>query len=126
MFGDLNLTFFNAQSPNRETGLGQGATLNIGSAMRAYALVDRGTWLAFKNRAELEVLVEGDARLRNPYGVILVNPARHPHVNAEAGQAFIDWLLSEEGQDAIGSLRVHGRQLFTPDAQARPRGAGSP
>ena len=114
----------------RETGSGQGATLNTGSAMGAYTLVDRGTWLAFRNRGELEVLVEGDERLRNPYGVILVDPARHPHVNAEAGQAFIDWLVSAEGQAAIGSLRAHGRPLFVPDAQPQPqlqpRAGGAP
>jgi tungstate transport system substrate-binding protein len=99
-----------------ETGSGQGATLNIGSAIGAYTLVDRGTWLAFKNRGELEVLVEGDERLRNPYGVICVDPARHPHVDAEAAQTFVDWLLSAEGQAAVGSVRANGRQLFTPDA----------
>lgn len=100
----------------RETGSGQGATLNVASGMNAYALCDRGTWLVFKNRAELEILVEGDPRLRNQYGVILVDPKRHPHVNAAAGQAFIDWLLSAEGQAAIGSLEVNGEPLFRPNA----------
>ena len=108
-----------------ETGSGQGATLNTSAAMAAYAFVDRGTWLAFKNRRELEVLVEGDERLHNPYGVTLVNPARHPHVRAAAGQAFIDWLLSTEGQAAIGSLRVDGSQLFTPNAQTPRSGSGT-
>ena len=99
----------------RETGSGMGATLNTAAAMDAYAFVDRGTWLAFKNRLGLEVLVVGDPRLRNPYGVILVNPERHPHVKAGAGQAFIDWLLSPKGQKAIGSFRVSGEVLFIPD-----------
>jgi tungstate transport system substrate-binding protein len=107
----------------RETGSGQGATLNTASAMAAYSLVDRGTWLVFKNRGDLEVLVEGDERLRNPYAVIVVDPARHPHVDAEASQAFVDWLLSAEGQAAIGSLGAHGRRLFTPDARPRTRQA---
>jgi tungstate transport system substrate-binding protein len=107
----------------RETGSGQGATLNTASAMGAYTLVDRGTWLAFKNRGELEVLVEGDERLRNPYAAIVVDPARHPHVDAAASQVFVGWLLSEEGQAAIGSLRAHGRRLFTPDARPRARQA---
>ncbi len=104
----------------RETGSGQGATLNIASGMNAYMLSDRGTWLAFKNRGELMLLVEGDPRLRNVYGLILVSPKRHPHVEAEAGQAFIDWLVSEEGQVAIGSLEVNGEPLFTPNARLYP------
>jgi tungstate transport system substrate-binding protein len=99
----------------RETGSGMGATLNTAAAMNAYVFVDRGTWLAFKNRLDLEVLVVGDPRLENPYGVILVNPERHPHVKAEAGQAFIDWLLSPKGQRAIGEFRVNGEVLFFPD-----------
>jgi tungstate transport system substrate-binding protein len=107
----------------RETGSGQGASLNTSAALGAYAISDRGSWLAFKNRGKLEVLLEGDERLHNAYGVILVNRARHPHVRAVAGQAFIDWLLSAEGQAAIGSLRVDGRQLFTPSA--RTPGSGS-
>jgi tungstate transport system substrate-binding protein len=100
----------------RETGSGMGATLNTASGMAAYALADRGTWLSFANRGELEVLVEGDARLFNQYGVILVNPARHPHVKREAGQAFIDWLVAPAGQAAIASYRVAGQPLFFPDA----------
>jgi tungstate transport system substrate-binding protein len=104
----------------RETGSGMGATLNTASGMAAYALADRGTWLSFANRGELEVLVEGDARLFNQYGVILVNPARHPHVKREAGQAFIDWLVAPAGQAAIASYRVAGQPLFFPDA-ADPR-----
>ena len=98
----------------RETGSGMGATLNTAAAMGAYAFVDRGTWLAFKNRVDLELLVTGDPRLRNPYSVILVSSAKHRHVKAEAGQAFIDWLLSPSGQKAIGDFRVNGEVLFIP------------
>ena len=104
----------------RETGSGMGATLNAAvgmGAMGAYALTDRATWLAFRNKGDLEVLVEGDARLFNPYGVILVNPARHPHVHAREGQAFIDWLISDRGQAAIAAYRLDGRQLFFPNAK---------
>ncbi len=101
----------------RETGSGMGATLNAAAAMGAYALSDRATWRAFANKGDLEVLVEGDERLFNPYGVILVNPARHPHVHAREGQAFIDWLVSETGQKAIADFRVDGRQLFFPNAE---------
>ena len=100
----------------RETGSGMGATLNVASAMDAYALADRGTWLSFGNRAHLEILVEGDERLQNPYGVILVNPARHAHVRAAAGQAFIDWLTSAPGQARIASFLIGGEQAFFPDA----------
>jgi len=100
----------------RETGSGMGATLNTASAMQGYALADRGTWLSFKNRAGLRVLVEGDTRLFNPYGVILVNPKKFPHVKADLGQAFIDWLISPEGQAAIGTFRVNGQVLFKPNA----------
>ena len=107
----------------RETGSGQGATLNVAAGMSAYMLVDRGTWLAFKNRGDLDVLVEGDPRLFNHYGVILVNPEKHPHVKVEAGQTFIDWLVSAEGQAAIASLRVNEEPLFTPNA--RPPAPGS-
>jgi len=101
----------------RETGSGMGATLNAAAAMGAYALTDRATWLAFQNKGDLEVLVEGDARLFNPYGVILVNPLRHPHVHAREAQAFIDWLISDAGQDAIAAYRLDGRQLFFPNAK---------
>ena len=100
----------------RETGSGQGATLNVASGMNAYMLSDRGTWLAFRNRGELELLVEGHPLLRNVYGVILVSAERHRHVKAEAGQAFIDWLLSTEGQQAIDEFRVNGERLFAPSA----------
>jgi tungstate transport system substrate-binding protein len=101
----------------RETGSGMGATLNAATAMGAYALTDRATWLAFQNKGDLEVLVEGDARLFNPYGVILVNPARHPHVHAREAQTFIDWLVSENGQAAIAAFHIDGRQLFFPNAK---------
>ena len=100
----------------REAGAGMGATLNTASAVGAYALTDRGTWLAFGNRGALAVLVEGDPRLINPYGVVLVNPVAHPHVKARLGQAFIDWLTGTEGQAAIAGFRIGGRSPFTPDA----------
>jgi tungstate transport system substrate-binding protein len=100
----------------RETGSGMGATLNIAAEMPAYALTDRGTWISFNNKADLAILTEGDPALFNQYGVILVNPAKHPHVKAEAGQAFIDWLISPEGQAAIASYKIDGQQLFFPNA----------
>ena len=100
----------------KEIGQGMGPTLNTASATNAYTLTDRGTWLAFKNRGELAVLVQGDQRLFNQYGVILVSPQRHPHVRAAAGQAFIDWLVSGEGQKAIADYRIGGEQLFFPNA----------
>jgi tungstate transport system substrate-binding protein len=102
----------------REVGSGMGATLNTAAEMPAYTLADRGTWISFENRRGLEVLVEGDGRLFNQYGVILVSPERHPHVKAEAGQAFIDWLVSEKGQQAIASFKLRGQQLFFPNADA--------
>jgi len=98
----------------RETGSGMGPALNTASGMNAYLLTDRGTWLSFRNRGELKVLVEGDRRLFNPYGVMLVNPARHAHVKAEAGQRFIDWLVSPAGQKTIADYRIDGEQLFFP------------
>ena len=101
----------------RETGSGMGATLNTAAGLDAYALADRGTWISFANKGDLEILLEGDERLFNPYGVILVNPARHPHVKAKEGQAFIDWLVSPAGQTAIGAYRVKGLQLFFPNAK---------
>lgn len=101
----------------RETGSGMGPTLNVASGMNAYALTDRGTWLAFKNRGELAIAVEGDARLFNQYGIMLVNPARHPHVKTAAGQAFIDWVVSPGGQAAIGAYRIGGEPLFFPNAK---------
>jgi len=101
----------------RELGAGMGATLNSAAAMDAYTLADRGTWLAFRNKAGLAVLVEGDPRLFNQYGVILVNPARHRHVKRAEGQAFIDWLTAAEGQRAIADFKLDGTQLFFPNAK---------
>ena len=102
----------------RETGSGMGATLNTAAGMDAYALTDRATWFKFKNRGTLEILAEDDERMFNQYGVILVNPARHPHIKHELGQAFIDWLLSKDGQSAIGAYRLEGQQAFFPNAAA--------
>ncbi|MSQ54952.1 MAG: extracellular solute-binding protein [Betaproteobacteria bacterium] len=101
----------------RDTGSGMGPTLNTAAGMNAYALTDRGTWLAFKNRAELAIMVEGEQRLFNQYGVILVNPAKHPHVKQSMGQAFIDWVVSAEGQKPIADYRIGGEQLFFPNAR---------
>jgi tungstate transport system substrate-binding protein len=100
----------------RELGAGMGPTLNTSAEMPAYTLTDRATWLAFENKGPLEVLVEGDPKLFNQYGVILVNPKKHPHVKAEEGQAFIDWLVSPEGQKAIAGYKIDGKQLFFPNA----------
>lgn len=100
------------QSWYMETGSGMGATLNTAAQVPAYALTDRGTWLSFENRGPLEITFEGDAVLFNPYGVILVSAEKHPHVKTEAGQAFIDWLVSAEGQEAINGFKVNGEQLF--------------
>jgi tungstate transport system substrate-binding protein len=100
----------------REIGQGMGAALNTAGAMRAYVLSDRGTWLSFKNRGDLEIVVEGDKRLFNQYGIILVNPQKHPHVKKELGQQFIDWVISKEGQDAIKAYTINGQQLFFPNA----------
>ena len=102
----------------RETGSGMGAALNTASGLSAYVLTDRGTWISFANKGDLEILVEGDIRLANPYGVILVNPDRHPHVKADLGRSFIEWLLSDTGQAAIAAFRVDGRQLFFPSADS--------
>ncbi len=100
----------------RDIGQGMGAALNTASAMNAYVLSDRGTWISFKNRGDLAIAVEGDQRLFNQYGVILVNPAKHPHVKKELGQAFIDWLVSPAGQKAIADYKIDGQQLFFPNA----------
>ncbi len=100
----------------REAGAGMGATLNTASAMPAYTLSDRGTWLKFENRGGLRLLAENDPLLLNPYGVILVNPKRHPHVKAKMGQALIDWITGPEGQAAIAAYRIKGRQAFFPNA----------
>jgi tungstate transport system substrate-binding protein len=100
----------------RDTGSGMGPTLNTASGMNGYALSDRGTWLSFRNRGDLAIAVEGDKRLFNQYGVILVNPAKHPHVKKDMGQALIDWLVSDEGQKAIAGYKINGEQLFFPNA----------
>lgn len=99
----------------RESGSGMGATINVAAGMGAYTLADRATWTAFENKGGLAIVLEGDPRLRNPYGVIVVNPEKHPHVKKEAAQRFVDWLLSEEGQGAIAAFRIDGQQLFFPD-----------
>lgn len=101
----------------REVGSGMGATLNTASGMNAYALADRGTWLSFKNRGELAIVVEGDQRLFNQYGVMLVNPTKHAHVKKDWGQAFVDWMVSAEGQAAIAGYKIGGEQLFFPNAK---------
>jgi tungstate transport system substrate-binding protein len=102
----------------KEIGQGMGAALNTASASNGYVLSDRGTWLNFKNRGDLEIVVEGDKRLFNQYGVILVNPEKHKHVKKELGQAFIDWLVSPDGQKAIAAYKINGQQLFFPNASA--------
>ena len=101
----------------RETGSGMGPTLNTASAMNAYAFTDRGTWLSFKNRGDLEIVVEGDQKLFNQYGVMLVSPAKHPHVKKDPGQAFVDWLISPEGQQTIATYKIGADQLFFPNAR---------
>ena len=100
----------------RAIGQGMGAALNTASASNAYVLADRGTWLSFRNRGELDIVVEGDKRLFNQYGVMLVNPAKHAHVKKDLGQQFIDWLVSADGQKAIADYKVNGQQLFFPNA----------
>jgi tungstate transport system substrate-binding protein len=101
----------------RDTGSGMGPTLNTAAGMSAYALTDRGTWLSFKNRGPLVISVEGDQRLFNQYGIILVNPAKHPHVKKDMGQSFIDWVVSAEGQKAIADYKIGGEQRFFPNAR---------
>jgi tungstate transport system substrate-binding protein len=100
----------------RDIGQGMGAALNTASTMNAYVLSDRGTWISFKNRGDLVIAVEGDKKLFNQYGVILVNPAKHPNVKKQEGQAFIDWLISPAGQKAIAAYKIDGQQLFFPNA----------
>jgi tungstate transport system substrate-binding protein len=102
----------------KSIGQGMGAALNTASATSAYVLTDRGTWISFKNRGDLDIAVEGDKRLFNQYGVMLVNPAKHPHVKKELGQAFIDWLVSPDGQKTIADYKIDGQQLFFPNANA--------
>jgi tungstate transport system substrate-binding protein len=101
----------------RDTGQGMGPALNTAASMNAYVLADRATWLAFRNRGDLAILVEGDRRLYNQYGVILVNPDRHPTVKRDLGQKFVDWLISPTGQKAIAGYRINGEQLFFPNAR---------
>jgi tungstate transport system substrate-binding protein len=101
----------------KEIGQGMGAALNTANAMAAYLLADRGTWISFKNKGDMEIVIEGDQRLFNQYGIILVNPAKHPNVKKELGQAFIDWILSDDGQNAIRAYKIEGQQLFFPNAQ---------
>ena len=101
----------------RDTGQGMGPALNSAAGMNAYILSDRGTWLSFKNRADLAIAVEGDNRLFNQYGIMLVNPAKHPNVKKEMGQAFVDWVIAPEGQQAIAGYKIGGEQLFFPNAK---------
>ncbi|WP_181704286.1 substrate-binding domain-containing protein [Chthonobacter albigriseus] len=101
----------------RETGSGMGQTLNIAAGMSGYALTDRATWAAFQNKGELTIVVEGDTKLLNQYGIILVNPVKFPRVKAEAGKAFVDWVISDEGQKAIADFKVSGEQVFFPNAK---------
>ena len=101
----------------RECGCGMGPALNMASSGGAYVLADRGTWLSFKNRADLKILVEGDKRLFNQYGVMAVNPARHAHVKVDAAQKFIDWVISPAGQSTIAAYKINGEQLFFPNAK---------
>jgi tungstate transport system substrate-binding protein len=100
----------------KDIGQGMGAALNVAAAANAYVLADRGTWISFRNKGNLAIMVEGDKRLFNQYGVMLVNPQKHPHVKEELGQQFIDWLISPEGQRAIADYRINGQQLFYPNA----------
>lgn len=101
----------------KDAGSGMGPALNMAASMGAYLLADRGTWLSFKNRQDLTIVVEGDTRLFNQYGVILVNPAKHAHVKRESGQKFIDWIVSTVGQKAIAEYKIGGEQLFFPNAK---------
>ncbi len=104
----------------KEIGQGMGAALNTASSSNSYVLSDRGTWISFKNRGDLKIVVEGDKRLFNQYGVMLVNPVKHPNVKKELGQTFIDWLVSPEGQKAIANYKIDGEQLFFPNATGKP------
>lgn len=105
-----------SSSGYKEAGSGMGPTLNMSAALGAYTLADRGTWLAFKNRQDLEIVFAGDRKMFNPYGVMLVNPARHPHVKKDAGMKFVNWITGAEGQAAIADYKINGEQLFFPDA----------
>jgi tungstate transport system substrate-binding protein len=117
LWKDAGIDIATAKGPwYRETGSGMGPALNTAAAMDAYILSDRGTWLNFHNRGNLTIVVEGDKRLFNQYGVMLVNPAKHPNVKKEMGQKFIDWLVSKRGQDVIASYTINGEQLFFPNS----------
>jgi tungstate transport system substrate-binding protein len=121
LWKDAGVDIETAKGPwYKDIGQGMGAALNSASAMDAYVLSDRGTWLSFKNRGDLVIVVEGDKRLFNQYGVMLVNPEKYPDVKAEAGQIFIDWLIAPEGQKAIGAYKIDGQQLFFPNASGEP------
>jgi len=113
---DAGLMSDKTGSGYKSCGCGMGPALNMASSTGAYVLADRGTWLNFKNRGDLKLLVEGDKRLFNQYGVMLVNPAKHPHVKATEGQKFVDWVVSPAGQGAIASYKIGGEQLFFPNA----------
>jgi tungstate transport system substrate-binding protein len=115
---DAGIAVSSARDPwYRDIGQGMGPALNIAASINAYLLADRGTWLSFRNHGTLAILVEGDHRLFNQYGVMLVNPAKHPNVNAEDGQTFVDWLISADGQSTIAQYKIGGQQLFFPDAK---------
>jgi tungstate transport system substrate-binding protein len=117
LWKDANVDIAKAKGPwYRETGSGMGPALNTAAGLNAYILSDRGTWLNFKNRGELEIVVAGDKRLFNQYGVMLVNPEKHPSVKKDLGQKFIDWLVSPHGQEVIASYKINGEQLFFPNA----------
>ena len=100
----------------KECGCGMGPALNMGASTGAYVLTDRGTWMNFKNRADFKILVEGDAKLFNPYGVIVVHPAKHPHVKHAEAQKFVDWIISSKGQAAIANYKIGGESVFFPNA----------
>jgi len=117
LWNDAGVDIATAKGPwYRETGSGMGPALNTAAGLDAYILSDRGTWLNFHNRGNLTIVVEGDKRLFNQYGVMLVNPAKHPNVKKDLGQKFIDWLVSERGRDVIASYKINGEQVFFPNA----------
>jgi tungstate transport system substrate-binding protein len=117
LWKDAGIDIDKAKGPwYRDTGQGMGPALNSAAGMNAYILSDRGTWLSFKNRGDLDIVVEGDKRLFNQYGVMLVNPHKHPNVKVDLGQKFIDWIVSPRGQSVIASYKVDGKQLFFPNA----------